>query len=182
MRKAAACLPYAYPNLFWPQDNLNNCLKLLAGAPGFEPGNGGIKIRPSTLIPLRTFSRLRRKALVLDQQVTKTFPTNLGCQTPSLGHVPVLAERRMATGTRWLPQYPAVKTKQTALPREKEDLLRRIEVVDERGAPRQCPAVHVPRQGSLAGRHRIGRPAAGLSVPKNLKVTQAGWRLFRHYC
>jgi hypothetical protein len=123
---------------------------------------------------------------VLDQQVTKTFPTNLGCQTRSLGHVQVLAERRVArlnelpfaTGTRWLPQYPAVKTKEAALPGEMEDLLRRIEVVDERGAPRQCQAVHVPRQGSLAGRHRTGRRAAGSRFRRTSKVTQAGWRLF----
>jgi hypothetical protein len=71
---------------------------------------------------------------VLDQQVTETFPTNPGSQTPPPGHVEVIAGRRVSrrrieppfgAGTRWLPQYHVVKTNQAALPHELEDILRR---------------------------------------------------------
>jgi hypothetical protein len=47
----------------------------LAGAPGFEPGNGGIKICRTTLIFLTLFSQLEVKSAMLLQRVTDNFPT-----------------------------------------------------------------------------------------------------------
>jgi hypothetical protein len=55
---------------------------MLAGAPGFEPGNGGIKIRLVRVVCQNAFQKNAEIELVSDQELTTNFgikDLNCGC-------------------------------------------------------------------------------------------------------